>query len=470
MCNPIGVSRGEHKECGVQGAVLNLEASQRFNHDEILMLALTKAKVYKQHGMSRVINAVDSNGVQHDEPCIGKDLKELDVGRWITIPRKGGGVRQVRLRVWLIVNSADHLGRQSLRPFTESPSAHVFCGGCDVDQSKPEAYRPFSFLRQTSSECHPCQTERDWPKLKALLERLREGDVGDKELKKIFHDYGINKLQFALDPNYIPHINPITISPEDALHLFEDGLLRSEGAWLFFILCAMGLDLDRVNKAIKNYPDLPRDVRIPKIHPNVKKGITGKVPNSSSCLRMTGSQMMHFAQHRYARTLLPAPAPFFLLLLSSAPFFHTLMPFFSLFVCFVPCAAHSFQILNPLLTDAMRRHPAWLCWLKLVELHSVVIQHKLKVSDIERIDDLVLEHSQLFDRVPEYNGLKRPKHHFLTHLAMDIWRYGPPRGYWCFGFEGFNKVIKRGARSSNWKDPTMSVMRYWSCRSVRKFR
>ena len=118
----------------------------------------------------------------------------------------------------------------------------------------------------------------------------------------------------------------------------------------------------------------------------------------------------------------------------------------------------------------MRRHPAWLCWLKLVELHSVVIQHKLKVSDIERIDDLVVEHSQLFDLVPEYNGLKRPKHHFLTHLAMDIWRYGPPRGYWCFGFEGFNKVIKRGARSSNWKDPTMSVMRYWSCRSARSFR
>ena len=49
----------------------------------------------------------------------------------------------------------------------------------------------------------------------------------------------------------------------------------------------------------------------------------------------------------------------------------------------------------------------------------------------------------LFDAVPQYAGLKRPKHHFMTHVAQDVWRFGPPRGYWCFGYEGFNKVIKR---------------------------
>ena len=115
----------------------------------------------------------------------------------------------------------------------------------------------------------------------------------------------------------------------------------------------------------------------------------------------------------------------------------------------------------------MKRHPAWLSWAKLVELFLTCIQHELDVSDIEKIDDLQVEHAELFDKVPEYNGLKRPKHHFLSHLAWDIWRYGPPRGYWCFGFEGFNRVIKTGAQRSNWKDTTMSIMRYWSCRSAR---
>ena len=114
----------------------------------------------------------------------------------------------------------------------------------------------------------------------------------------------------------------------------------------------------------------------------------------------------------------------------------------------------------------MKAHPAWRSWLKLVELFALVVQHSLALTDIERIDDLVLEHSALFDAVPEYAGLKRPKHHFAQHLALDAWRFGPPRGYWCFGFEGFNKVIKKGASLSNWKDETVSIMKYWSVRSA----
>ena len=65
-----------------------------------------------------------------------------------------------------------------------------------------------------------------------------------------------------------------------------------------------------------------------------------------------------------------------------------------------------------------------------------------------------------------FNGLKRPKHHFLSHLALDVWRYGPPRGYWCFGFESFNKVIKAGSARTNWKNETVGIMRYWSMKSA----
>ena len=128
---------------------------------------------------------------------------------------------------------------------------------------------------------------------------------------------------------------------------------------------------------------------------------------------------------------------------------------------------HSRAIFAPLLTDAMKQHPAWLSWLKLVELFNHTVQHTMHVDDIKLIDDMVLEHSALFDKVPEYNGLKRPKHHFLCHLALDIWRFGPPRGYWCFGFEHFNQLIKRAAQSSNWKSTTVSIMRYWSAYSAR---
>ena len=60
----------------------------------------------------------------------------------------------------------------------------------------------------------------------------------------------------------------------------------------------------------------------------------------------------------------------------------------------------SLEVLDPLLTPAMRAHPAWASWAKLVKLYSLVVQHELSVADIERIDDLVLAHSAQFDQVP----------------------------------------------------------------------
>lgn len=128
-------------------------------------------------------------------------------------------------------------------------------------------------------------------------------------------------------------------------------------------------------------------------------------------------------------------------------------------------AVHSVKVISPLLTPKMRDHPAWHSWVKLVELWSLVLKHELTVADVERIDDLQYEHAVLFASVPQYAGMKRPKHHFLTHLARDIWNYGPPRGYWTFGYESFNKVIKAGAQRSNFKNETLSIMEYWSMRS-----
>ena len=75
--------------------------------------------------------------------------------------------------------------------------------------------------------------------------------------------HGVNKLYFALDPEYVPHISPADIAPQDVLHLFPDGLLRSECAWLLCVLGKLGLRLELVNKAIAAYSHFPPDVRVP---------------------------------------------------------------------------------------------------------------------------------------------------------------------------------------------------------------
>jgi len=248
---------------------------------------------------------------------------------------------------------------------------------------------------------------------------VRSSDDPAACLKK----YGLKRAYYAWDPEYIPGADPC-LAMRDLLHLFPDGLLRSEAAWLFYILFRMGLSIDAVNAAIRSYRHFPADVRVPSLVPKLKEGKAGR-PRSEAVLRMTGSQVMWFS-------------------------------------------LHSITILKPLLTEEMLAHPAWASWCKLVELFSAVIQHKHQVSDVERIDDLQLEYNRLFNLVPDYVGRRRPKHHFLSHLATDVWNWGPLRGVWCFGFESFNRVIKRGARRSNFKHETMSCMQYWSMWSARQ--
>lgn len=116
---------------------------------------------------------------------------------------------------------------------------------------------------------------------------------------------GLSSLYFAMDPEYIPHCDPCRDLIHDGLHQFGDGLLRSEGAWLFYVLIKLGLSIDRVNVAIKQYRHWPPDVAIPPLdETKLKVGVAGGRPNAQKTLRMGGGEVMHFALHMCA-----APPP-----------------------------------------------------------------------------------------------------------------------------------------------------------------
>ena len=156
-CNPLAPSRGKHKECGCQAAVLNLPMSERFKPSNILLVAVSRACVYKQYGMAHVLCGVDKGGNQcMDMPCYARDMRALDEGVYTNIPDDvNGGSRRVRLRGWQTAIGADMLGAHSLGPFMESLSAHVFCRGCHVHQGMPHAYAPTSFFAQGARRIAP---------------------------------------------------------------------------------------------------------------------------------------------------------------------------------------------------------------------------------------------------------------------------------------------------------------------------
>lgn len=425
----LGAARGLFKQLGCQAAIGNLEASERYKEENILLHCASRTSVYKEFGMARVLVGRGQDGTQHAEQNYGKDMRELDTGVWDQIPDDvHGGFRWIRLRAWDMATAADYLGAQAMTVHYESPSSNQFCRACNFDKRHPNAYRPFSFHR-APRDGTPAFKLREWSDISEVLAQLRTRDFrrGEREALMATHSIKPEKtLAFVLHPDSIPHINPCRHAPVDLLHVFPDGLLRSEGAWLVYVLAKLGLAVTAINERIRTYPAWPRDVRVPDLRSKLTKGVQGGRPQSQSTLAMSGSECMHFA-------------------------------------------LHSIDVLSPLLTPEMRAHPAWASWCKLVELFSLVVQHEIKLEDVERIDDLQLQHSELFDAVPEYAGLKRPKHHFLSHLASDTWLFGPLRGLWTFGFEGFNKRIKEGAGRSNFRQESLTLMEYYSMRTGRMF-
>ena len=393
----------------------------------ILLLALCRASTYKKHGLARVFSGVDDNGKQHSEPNLAADLRELDLGVEMQIPDDvHGGLKTIKLFLWVLCLGADMLGANSALPFTEGSMSTVPCRDCKWIRTSHDAFRPFSFLRRPPEGEQPRMQVKKWTDLKALLQRLRLAKLGDTELKKEYTKHGINKLYFALDPEYVPLIDPTKITAQDLLHLFPDGITRHELAWLINVLIALGLDLDHLNAGIRSYPDFPPDVRVPGVHASVADRKFGR-PLPDATLRMSGSVIIHFA-------------------------------------------LASVFILEPLLTAEMKAHPAWACWCKHAQLLSVCLQHELEVDDVKVIDDLQLEHARLFDAVPEYAGFQKPKHHFLVHLAPHTYRFGPLRGVWCFGFEHFNSVIKHAGVRTNFLNESLGIARFWSMRHALRSR
>jgi hypothetical protein len=64
-------------------------------------------------------------------------------------------------------------------------------------------------------------------------------------------------------------------------------------------------------------------------------------------------------------------------------------------------------------------------------------------------------------QVPEFKGFFKPKHHYVAHASLDILKLGPMRGFWCWSFEGFHRVMKAIAHDSNFKNIGKRLTRIW---------
>ena len=113
----------------------------------------------------------------------------------------------------------------------------------------------------------------------------------------------------------------------------------------------------------------------------------------------------------------------------------------------------------------------WDSWVKQVEYVRIIVQPSIAVDDVVKMSALIKEHQELFAKVPQYMEKSgdetkdkshwKPKHHFTSHIPVDSLRLGPARGYWCYSYEGYNKVIKKITKGSNFKNICKRVADVW---------
>ena len=104
----------------------------------------------------------------------------------------------------------------------------------------------------------------------------------------------------------------------------------------------------------------------------------------------------------------------------------------------------------------------------MVELY---VAKTFTLQSIIALDAAIAKYLRLYQKVPQFKGRMRPKHHFLTHTATDIINLGPPRRwFWCFGYEAKHQEVKRAAQASNFKDVIKSSARILSLQAAKSLK
>ena len=417
VANPLGIARGVHSIGAIYVSILNLDPATRNRLEYTFLATIALTRVIQKYGMIAVVAGAHLDG-SIDEGAIfslGGQMRALDTGVNLQYPADGsfGGFVEITTYGWMLMACADYPAAAKLLRTAGSTSAKKPCRGCNWERESSVAFSKSSFLKRPRVPSR--WIIRTIDKVQAAIDEATLHPPNSKLHLELLREQGMHATLYAFHPTYFPHCpDPFRSVPQDGMHaLFSSGLVDSTAAKVLYMLICVHREftLEKINLALEKL-DLPADVRLPQLHASLLVGVKGGIPSPESKLRYTGSQTMHFALH--SRTLI-----------------------------------------EPLLTNLS--HPSWKVWLALVDVVERYCAESFTLASITALDDAIIKYIQLYRAVPQFKDQMRPKHHFLTHTALDIINFGPPRSYWCFGYEAKNQQVKRYAAASNFKDVIKSA-------------
>ena len=426
--NGIGTAAGHHKLWISFFVVLNRPPKTRATLRSIHLATILLASDFKQFGARA---SISGKGLDNS---IGGTMRRFDAGVVLKTP-PSCGFDSFPVRGWLGVWTADGLAQGEVYGTNSSFSKAInICNLCeDMDQRTPRGRKPCKFLAckcPSSRQAHrpecPCHFRLRTPERDAARNARRLTKVEMQKLGIVTLDHGL------VD---VPHVRVARPGPKEPMHALFEGRTKHLAAFTCWSIVHAGLatvtELCEHAHAFEWSPGctsttqyrshyIPESIFVrTKVEQPDGSWVWG--PHKDAKLPYTASGMVTFT-------------------VMSIPFFRRFIPS----------------------TWTLSSSPAWWrAWVLHAHAACATLCYHFTLADLLRLEGLFVDSERAIAAHPPYADVWIPKAHWILHIALDIFWWGPSRLLWTFLKEMKLAAFKNGCKRSNFKNPVKSTAIFW---------
>lgn len=119
-------------------------------------------------------------------------------------------------------------------------------------------------------------------------------------------------------------------------------------------------------------------------------------------------------------------------------------------------AEYAVQIWDKLVSKEQKKTLEWKILGYLSTIVRIATQKSFSHRDVAELDKCIFLHDSIWLGSPELQHTWKPKNHYLSHLPLEILRWGPLIGFWCEPFEHENQYTKGAVSHSNYANSLLS--------------
>ena len=119
-------------------------------------------------------------------------------------------------------------------------------------------------------------------------------------------------------------------------------------------------------------------------------------------------------------------------------------------------AENAVEMWDKLVSAEQKKTLEWQILGYLSRIVRIANQMSFSHHDVAELDKRIFLHDNLWLGSPELQHTWKPKNHYLSHLPLEILRWGPLRGFWCEPFEHENQYTKGSVTHGNYANVLLS--------------